>query len=205
MIDASDVRFDANGLVPAVVQDATTGQVLMVAYMNAEALKATRDTGLVTFWSRSRQELWQKGATSGNTLTLVSIAIDCDGDAVLVQATPAGPACHTGSVSCFSDTDRQGFASLEDLWDVIASRAEVRPAGSYTAALLEDGPEGPGRKIVEEATEILLAMKDHEQGSADDQRVAEEAADLVYHLLVGLAERNVPPNLVVEELRRRAR
>ena len=204
MIDAADVAFDDAGLVPAVVQDATTGRVLMVAYMNAGALATTQQTGLVTFWSRSRQELWQKGETSGNTLALASIAVDCDSDALLVQASPSGPTCHTGTVSCFGDEQLEGFAALEDLWTVIASRADERPDGSYTTSLLAQGPEGPGRKIVEEATEVLLAMKDHERGVAHDQRVAEEAADLVYHLLVGLAERGIAPSLVVEELAARA-
>ena len=199
-----DITFDADGLVPAVVQDAATGRVLMVAYMNAASLAATESSGYVTFWSRSRQELWEKGATSGNRLALVSMASDCDGDALLVQATPSGPTCHTGSISCFGDERLQGFASLEDLWTVIADRADERPEGSYTTSLLEQGPEGPGRKIVEEATEVLLAAKDHAKGEADDQRVAEEAADLVYHLLVGLAERGIEPDVMLAELRKRA-
>lgn len=205
MIAAADVRFDDAGLVPAVVQDARTAQVLMVAWMNVEAVEATQRTGLVTFWSRSRNELWQKGATTGNTLTLVSMTLDCDGDTILVTATPAGPVCHTGTTTCFGDDTLQGFTRLEALWATIASRVANRPQGSYTAALVAEGPEGPGRKIVEEATEVLLAMKDHEAGTADDQRVAEEAADLVYHLLVALAERGITPGVVLEELSARAR
>jgi phosphoribosyl-ATP pyrophosphohydrolase/phosphoribosyl-AMP cyclohydrolase len=204
MISATDITFDDAGLVPAIVQDGTTRRVLMVAYMNAEALTATQESGLVTFWSRSRGEIWQKGETSGNTLRLESIAVDCDSDALLIQASPSGPTCHTGTVSCFGDERLEGFAALEDLWAVIGSRAEERPDGSYTTSLLDQGPEGPGRKIIEEATEVLLAMKDHERGAADDQRVAEEAADLVYHLLVGLAERGIAPSLVIEELAARA-
>lgn len=204
MIDATEPAYDDRGLVTAVVQDDRTGAVLMVAFMNAEALEATRRTGRVTFWSRSRQELWEKGSTSGDTLQLVDISQDCDGDALLVRATPSGPACHTGSISCFGDDPLQGFASLEGLWDVIASRAAERPEGSYTARLVAAGPEGPGRKIVEEATEVLLAVKDHATGNADDARVAEEAADLVYHLLVALAERGVAPATVMTELDRRS-
>ncbi len=205
MIDPSSVKFDDRGLVTAVVQDDSTGAVLMVASMNPEALEATRRTGRVTFWSRSREELWEKGATSGNVLHLVDITEDCDGDALLIQATPAGPTCHTGTVSCFGDRALQGFAALEQLWDVISTRVTERPEGSYTVRLVEEGPEGPGRKIVEESTEVLLAMKDHAAGTANDARVAEEAADLIYHLMVGLAERAVDPAMVVAELKRRAR
>ena len=204
MIDLNAVSFNASGLVPAVVQDAMTARVLMVAYMNAAALEATQATRLVTFWSRSRGELWHKGATSGNKLTVQSMTLDCDADTILVQATPSGPVCHTGTTSCFGDEPLQGFASVETLWATIASRAEERPEGSYTAALLAQGPEGPGRKIVEEATEVLLAMKDHAAGTVSDERVAEEAADLLYHLLVGLAERGVSPRAVIAELAARA-
>jgi phosphoribosyl-ATP pyrophosphohydrolase/phosphoribosyl-AMP cyclohydrolase len=204
----SEVRFDERGLVPAIVQDAKTGRVLMLGWMNAEALQLTESTRYVHFWSRSRQELWQKGETSGNTLTFVSMAVDCDGDAVLVQAEPAGPTCHTGAVSCFDDglaDPPQGFVGLESLWQVIASRAAKRPEGSYTTSLLEGGVDEAGRKVTEEATEVLLAAKDHAAGSADDTRVAEEAADLVYHLLVLLAERGVSPTTVMAELTARTR
>jgi phosphoribosyl-ATP pyrophosphohydrolase/phosphoribosyl-AMP cyclohydrolase len=204
VIDQTDLTFDGAGLIPAVVQDERTGQVLMLGYMNAESLDATQRTGRVTFWSRSRDELWEKGATSGNTLRLVAIDVDCDGDALLVRADPTGPTCHTGASSCFDDSTRQGFAALEGLWDVITSRVTQRPEGSYTAALLAEGPEGPGRKLVEEATEVLLAMKDHANGIGAEDRIAEEAADLVYHLLVALAERGVRATAVVDVLRSRA-
>ena len=207
MIEPGAVAFDAAGLVPAVVQDATTGRVLMLAYMNAAALAATLDTGQVHFWSRSRAELWRKGATSGNTLELVDLAVDCDGDALLVKARPTGPACHTGAVSCFSPAESgQGFAQLEGLWGTIASRARERPEGSYTTRLLDGGVDLVARKVLEEAGEVLLAAKDQAAATDDEGsrklagRVAEEAADLVYHLLVLLAERDVEPRHVIDVL-----
>jgi len=197
------VNWNEDGLVPAIVQDARTSQVLMLAWMNEAALSATRSTGRVTFWSRSRSELWEKGATSGNWLELVSVETDCDGDALLVTAIPHGPVCHTGTATCWGDDTPAGFAGLDDLWSVVSSRASDRPEGSYTAALLARGPEGPGRKLVEEATETLLAAKDHAAGSVGVDRVAEEAADLVYHLLVVLAERGVEPRQVMSILAER--
>lgn len=201
--------FGEDGLVAAVVQDADTRRVLMVGYMNPEALQATLDSGLVHFWSRSRQTLWRKGETSGNLLHLTALEVDCDGDALLVTARPTGPTCHTGALSCFTDPNGaqpadEGFARLERLWSTITRRQEEHPAGSYTVTLLEGGPDLTGRKLVEEATELLLAAKDHAGGEGGEQRVAEEAADLVYHLLVALAERGVPPRRVLEELDRRA-
>jgi phosphoribosyl-ATP pyrophosphohydrolase/phosphoribosyl-AMP cyclohydrolase len=197
------VRFDEAGLVPGIIQDADTGRVLMLGYLNAESLRLTAQTGFVTFWSRSRRELWRKGETSGNTLAVVDIAADCDGDALLIRARPAGPTCHTGAVSCFGDAKDRSFAELDTLWAVIASRAAERPPGSYTTALLEGGVDAVGRKVTEEATEVLLAAKDNAVGAGN--RVAEEAADLVYHLLVLLAERNTTPSDVLEELATRRR
>ncbi len=202
-----ELAFDADGLVAGIVQDADTGQVLMLGWLSPESLRLTRETGNVHFWSRSRRRLWMKGETSGNTLHLVDLAADCDGDALLLRVRPAGPACHTGTTSCFDDGPGrrlQGFAGLEALWDVIAARAAARPAGSYTTTLLDGGVDVAGRKVTEEATEVLLAAKDHETGNATDARLAEEAADLVYHLLVLLAERGVAPSSVMGELRRRA-
>lgn len=193
-------------LVPAVVQDADTGRVLMLAWMNQEAYRLTLETERVTFWSRSRSELWEKGATSGNRLDLVSMAWDCDDDTLLVTARPSGPVCHTGSVTCFDDDPLgPGFGRLDELWAVIADRAANRPEGSYTTSLLEAGPEGAGRKVTEEAVEVLLAAKDHANGDADDLRVAEEVADLLYHTLVTLAERDIDPSLVLEVLAARRR
>ena len=197
-----DIRFEQ--LVPAVVQDAATGQVLMVAYMNQAAFDATLETGQVHFWSRSRDELWRKGATSGNTLELVDVAADCDGDALLVTARPSGPVCHPGTETCFDGTSAPVFGQLGALWATIADRRDQRPPGSYTASLLEGGADATGRKLTEEAVEVVLAAKDHSHGAADDRRVAEEGADLLYHLLVLLAERHVDAGLVLEVLAERA-
>jgi phosphoribosyl-AMP cyclohydrolase / phosphoribosyl-ATP pyrophosphohydrolase len=195
---------DDADLLPAIVQDASSGRVLMLAWMNAEAFAETNRTGRVTFWSRSRSELWEKGATSGNTLELISMTWDCDSDTILVTAEPSGPVCHTGSVTCFDDVPLgAGFGGLDDLWSVIAARAEQRPAGSYTTKLISEGPEGPGRKVTEEAVEVLLAAKEHAAGAADDRRVAEEVADLLYHTLVVLAERSIDPRLVMDVLAER--
>jgi phosphoribosyl-ATP pyrophosphohydrolase len=260
----SEVRFGPDGLVPAIVQDAADGRVLMLAWMDAEALAATVETGDVHFHSRSRDQLWRKGETSGNVLRLIDLAVDCDGDAVLVTADPAGPTCHRGTPSCFDPPDppaeaaaatatapaaagataaasapaadiapatatatapaaaephrapvgshtraaehpAQGFDWLETLWSTIASRAETRPSGSYTASLLEGGVDAVGRKVTEEATELLLAAKDDAAASTDETRTAltGEAADLLYHALVLLAERSVPPSDVLATLRSR--
>ncbi len=201
------VRFDEAGLVPAVVQHAQTGEVLMLAWMNQEALDATTQTGQVHFWSRSRQELWRKGATSGHTMACTSLSTDCDGDTVLVRVLPEGPACHTGSRTCFAPEEPapQGFADLEQLWATVEQRltAETSSDRSYTAALAAGGVESTGAKVTEEAAEVVEAAGLHRDGAVDDLRVAEEAADLVYHLLVLLAERGVRPAAVMEVLRSR--
>ena len=201
-----EVRWDERGLVPAIVQDADTRRVLMLGYMNAAALERTLDSGEVWFWSRSRSELWHKGATSGNRLRLVDISVDCDADALLVSARPLGPTCHRGTVSCFDDEtgSDQGTARLERLWQVITERRDTMPEGSYTASLLAAEPDATGRKVTEEATEVLLAAKDHAVGAADDVRLAEEAADLLYHLLVLLAGRGVGLGDVLDVLDVRA-
>lgn len=206
-----DVRFGPDGLVPAVVQDATDGRVLMLAWMDAEALAATLTSGEVHFHSRSRGRLWRKGETSGNVLRLVSLALDCDGDALLVTADPVGPTCHRGTRSCFDPDDApaerstEGFAWLESLWTTIASRATERPGGSYTTSLLDGGVDAVGRKVTEEATEVLLAAKDDAVGSsaATREALAGEAADLLYHALVLLAERDLAPSAVIDVLRGR--
>ncbi len=207
MRPADDValRFGEDSFMPAIVQDARTRRVLMLGYMDAEALEATRTTGFVHFHSRSRNELWKKGETSGNTLAVESISADCDGDALLVLAAPAGPTCHTGATTCWDTepSDREpGFADLEALWTTISSRAAERPDGSYTTKLLDD-PDLAVRKVSEEATEVLMAARDHRFGEATDQRLAEEMADLIYHLLVVAAERQISPGLVLDELRNR--
>ena len=215
-----DVRFGSDGLAPAVVQDAGDGRVLMVAWMDAEALAATLETGDVHFHSRSRGRLWRKGETSGNVLRLKSIATDCDDDAILVTAEPVGPTCHRGTRSCFDDESGvitregvrapQGFAWLETLWSTVASRATTRPSGSYTADLLNGGVDAVGRKVTEEATEILLAAKDDAVAEAASRprdathaALSGEVADLLYHALVLLAERGLEPSDVVDALRAR--
>jgi phosphoribosyl-ATP pyrophosphohydrolase/phosphoribosyl-AMP cyclohydrolase len=213
-VDGTTVNWPADGLIPAVVQDVLDGRVLMLAYMDREALEATTRTGEVHFHSRSRDRLWKKGESSGNVLRLRSIAVDCDGDALLVTADPVGPTCHRGERSCFdadgADAIRgQGFAWLESLWTTIEERAATRPEGSYTAKLLAGGVDATGRKVTEEATEVLLAAKNAETARTDPEaerwrgELAGESADLLYHLLVLLAERDLPPSAMVDVLRDR--
>lgn len=199
-----EVAFDDDGLVVAVVQDDFTGDVLMVAYMNEAALEATLSTGQVHFWSRSRQELWRKGATSGNTLELVALRSDCDFDALLVTARPTGPTCHTGTETCFGNAGHQGFRTLEHLSAIVRSRATQRPAGSYTTSLIEAGVDTAARKVLEEAGEVAFAAKNHAAGTGPASEVSAEAADLMYHLLVLLAERDIPARDMLDELRRRS-
>jgi phosphoribosyl-ATP pyrophosphohydrolase/phosphoribosyl-AMP cyclohydrolase len=163
-------------LRPAIVQDAASGRVLMLAWMDDEAERRTRETGEAWFWSRSRERLWRKGETSGNTLAVEELRDDCDGDALLLRVRPAGPACHTGSLSCFAP----------GLWRTIAERALERPTGSYTTELLESGVGACARKVGEEAVEVSVAALDE-----SDDRVVEEAADLIYHLYVLLAARGL--------------
>jgi phosphoribosyl-ATP pyrophosphohydrolase/phosphoribosyl-AMP cyclohydrolase len=216
--DASAIEFDASGLVPAIVQDRADGRVLMLAWMDAEALEATLHTGEVHFHSRSQGRLWRKGETSGNVLRLVDIAEDCDRDALLVTADPVGPTCHRGTRSCFDDDPAddasatrdigfQGFVWLETLWSTIAERAKTRPEGSYTAKLLEGGVDAVSRKVAEEAIEVVLAAKDDASASDPTDRtraaLAGEAADLLYHSLVLLAEREIDPRAVLDVLRER--
>jgi phosphoribosyl-ATP pyrophosphohydrolase/phosphoribosyl-AMP cyclohydrolase len=187
-VQDSDIAFDDNGLVPCVVQDWRTGEVLTVAYMNAEALRRTRESGEMHFYSRSRQELWHKGETSGNTQAVKAIRYDCDADALLALVEPAGPACHTGERSCFhqGDTaDGAPFETLPILERTIAERATTRPEGSYTAKLLDD-PELAGAKVQEEAEEVVRAAREE-----SDERVAEEAADVFYHVAVLLRGRGL--------------
>ena len=201
---ADDLRWDDKGLIPGVVQDARTGQILMVAYLNQQSYRLTLQTGQVHFWSRSRQELWLKGATSGSLLELVDLAADCDSDTLLITARPMGPACHRHTVTCFNDTPAdQGFYWLERLWEVINSRATTMPPGSYTTRLLEGGVNLTGRKLVEEATEVLIAAQEHAHGEQPSSRVAEEMADLLYHLLVVSAERRIDPSQIIAVLEER--
>jgi len=186
----ADVILEEGVLVPAIVQDEATGDVLMLAYMDAEALEATRATGLAHFHSRSRDELWQKGATSGNTMEVHDLAFDCDCDTILLRVRPAGPACHTGERTCFfraADGAPQPVAheALPALERTIDARRAERPEGSYTVRLLDD-PALVGAKVREEADEVARAV-----AGESDERVAEEAADLLYHLEVALASRGL--------------
>jgi phosphoribosyl-ATP pyrophosphohydrolase/phosphoribosyl-AMP cyclohydrolase len=182
----------SQGLLPVVVQDARSGAVLMLAWMNRDAFERTRRTGEMWFWSRSRQALWRKGEMSGHTQRLVDLRVDCDGDALLAQVAPAGPACHTGRLSCFyrapdgAEQTTHGPV-LSRLEGIIAERRRAMPERSYTAALLRGGLEAIGAKIAEEAEEAVRAGREE-----SDERVAEETADLLYHLLVLLAHRGVP-------------
>src|SRR5262252_3871009 len=174
----------------AIVQDATDGRVLMLAWMDDEAERLTRQTGEAWFWSRSRRELWHKGETSGNTLAVEELRDDCDGDALLVRVRPNGPACHTGSVSCFAPW----------LWRTVAERAAVRPEGSYVAGLLRDGVTACARKVGEEAVETVVAAT-----TESDERLVEELADLWFHSYILLAARGLDPASVEDELARRRR
>lgn len=199
------MKYNEDGLVPAIVQHARSGEVLMLGYMNEEALRRTAESGLVTFWSRSRGRLWQKGETSGNVLRLVELRQDCDGDALLVLAEPAGPTCHTGAPSCFHrtlDDQPAGRAPasviLTELADTITRRNAERPEGSYTTRLLAGGVDRIGKKIGEEAAEVIIAAKN---AAADE--LAWELSDLLYHSLVLLEQQGVAIETVWRELRRR--
>ncbi len=219
-LDAGAISYGADGLVAAIVQDADDGRVLMVAWQDAQAVAATIASGEVHFHSRSRDALWKKGETSGNTLTVVSMELDCDADAVLITARPAGPTCHTGARSCFDvapdqpAADRgsvgQDFAWLERLWATIDERARTRPEGSYTSTLLNEGVDATARKVAEEATEVVMAAKDDEVAERlgierPRAELAGELADLLYHVLVLCAERGLPPAEVIATLRARHR
>ncbi len=205
----TQVRADAlawggdGGLLPAVVQHARSGKVLMLGYMNAEALEQTQTQGRVVFYSRSRQRLWTKGETSGNFLTVVDISADCDSDALLVQALPAGPTCHKGTESCFAEAGRtqgEALAFLGELEEIIAQRIEERPEGSYTARLYGEGPGRIAQKLGEEGVELALAAV-----SRDDDAVVAESADLIYHLLLLLKSRGLSVGRVAAELESRRR
>jgi phosphoribosyl-AMP cyclohydrolase / phosphoribosyl-ATP pyrophosphohydrolase len=183
-----EVAYDERGLVPCVIQDWRSGEVLTLAYMNEEAMARTRETGELHLWSRSRGELWRKGATSGNTQAVKALRLDCDGDAVLALVEPAGPACHTGERTCFHNGDteiRAPHEVLPGLERTVEARAVERPQGSYTAQLLAD-PGRIGEKVLEEAEEVARAAREEA-----DERVAEEAADVLYHLTVLLRSRGL--------------
>lgn len=196
MPDTGKLDFKkGGGLIPAIVQHAATGEVLMLGYMNEDALETTGRTGLVTFYSRSKKRLWTKGETSGDSLKLVSIAPDCDRDALLVRALPQGPACHTGTRTCFGDAPGPDIAFLGALEQVIDQRASAGGDASYTARLLSKGLLKVAQKVGEEGVETALA------GAAqNDQALTEEAADLIFHLMVLLKAREVPMSRVVDTL-----
>lgn len=186
------------GLLPAVVQDAETLQVLMVGYMNREALTATLETKRVTFYSRSKQRLWTKGETSGNFLNLVSVELDCDGDSLLCLANPVGPTCHRETESCFGDAKAPGIGFLAQLNRVVGQRFAERPAGSYTTKLFDEGLDRMAQKVGEEGVEVVIAAKNEAV-----EPLRGEAADLIFHLLVLLRAKGVALGDVVETLRAR--
>ncbi|WP_168118879.1 bifunctional phosphoribosyl-AMP cyclohydrolase/phosphoribosyl-ATP diphosphatase HisIE [Paenibacillus sp. HB172176] len=209
----SVLKWDANGLIPAVVQDAQSKEVLMLAYMNEESLKLSIESGSTWFWSRSRNELWNKGATSGHTQRIVSLSYDCDGDTLLVRVQQQGPACHTGSYSCFynaielegdhkaggaaeqhaAEADR--FEILGRLETIIAQRDAERPEGTYTSYLFDKGVDKILKKVGEESAEVIIAAKNE-----DNDELRSEASDLVFHLMVLLRERGLPLDAVMTEL-----
>jgi phosphoribosyl-ATP pyrophosphohydrolase/phosphoribosyl-AMP cyclohydrolase len=199
MIDADSLDWDKmDGLIPAIVQDAASGEVRMLGYMDRAALDATIADRLVTFHSRSRGGPWRKGETSGNLLDLVDIRMDCDRDALLILAHPRGPTCHTGSESCFGDDGAPGVSFLSALEQIVTARASADPSTSYTAKLLAEGPARAAQKVGEEGVETALAGR-----CGDDAELVSEAADLVYHLTVLLKARGLAWADIVAELKKR--
>jgi len=207
-MNVDEVKFDERGLIPAIVQDARTDRVLMLAYMNRDSLERTIESSETWFWSRSRRQLWHKGETSGHRQGVEKISLDCDADAVLVSVTPTGPACHTGAESCFFNTliDR-GIdahadlgAALANLYELIESRKRERPEGSYTTYLFDEGLDKILKKIGEEATETIVAAKNDEHAA-----LINEASDLLYHLLVLFAVRGVTLAEIAGELTKRGK
>ena len=203
MIDISELLFDENGLIPAIVTDAETGELLMLAYMNAESLRISIDEGRTCFWSRSRKELWRKGETSGNIQHIVSIKADCDRDALNVTVIKDGPACHTGANSCFFEDffgggdDADPF-SIYTLFQIITDRKINRSPGSYTTYLFDKGIDKILKKVGEESTEVIIAGK-----AGDKAEAIYEIADLVYHVMVLMSEMGITPGEIKEELRKR--
>lgn len=198
--------YDANGLIPAIVQHAHSGEVLMLGYMDADALAQTQASGNVTFFSRSRQQLWVKGETSGNFLRFVEVRLDCDSDALLVLALPIGPTCHTGTPSCFAwqidgqATDQRvpPLSMLGRLADLVVARKQQMPADSYTTTLFMGGVDRIGKKIGEEAAEMIIAAKNN-----SDAELTWETADFLYHALVLLSNQGVSLDMIMAELARR--
>jgi phosphoribosyl-AMP cyclohydrolase / phosphoribosyl-ATP pyrophosphohydrolase len=204
------VKFDEKGLIPAIVQDATTKEVLTLAYMNRTSLEKSIETRETWFYSRSRQELWHKGATSGNTQTIVEMKLDCDQDAIVVLVNPAGPACHTGAISCFSESilkeeitvkneaSLADYQILMDLEEIIDQREKERPEGAYTTYLFEEGVDKILKKVGEEASEVIIAAKNRNQ-----EELKWEASDLLYHLFVLLREQGLSFKEVLNVLQER--
>ena len=201
-MNLDDVKFDERGLVPAIVQNAATREVLTLAYMSRESLAKTIETQQTWFWSRSRGELWHKGETSGNTQQVVSLTLDCDRDAIVVLVHPAGPACHTGATSCFeTGSTATGIGLvLDELHELIQSRERERPSNSYTTYLFDEGIDKILKKLGEESAETIIAAKND-----DDGRLVSEVSDLIYHLLVLLVARGVSLEEIAKELGQRRR
>ena len=201
MIEVSELKFDKDGLIPAIVKDADSGKVLTLAYMNRESLEISMNKKLTCFWSRSRQELWLKGETSGNYQHIVSITADCDGDALLVKVHKDGPACHLGTDSCFSRPLLEGEEkepeqfSLDTLYQLLLSRKKELPEGSYTSYLFQKGIDKILKKVGEECTEVIIAGK-----GGDRAETVYETADLAYHVLVMMAELGITPEEIRTEL-----
>lgn len=199
-MNVADLKFDERGLIPAIVQDASTREVLTLAYMNRESLERTIETRETWFWSRSRNELWHKGATSGNTQQVVAIVADCDNDAIVVLVKPAGPACHTGARSCFDlpNEDENLGGLLARLYALVESRERERPEGSYTTYLFDQGIDKILKKVGEESAETIVAAKND-----DPKPLVAEVSDLIYHLIVLLVARGVSLDQIRDELAQR--
>lgn len=202
MITVDNLKFDANGLIPAVVQDYYTKQVLTVAYMNKESLRISMEEGMTCFFSRSRQELWRKGETSGNRQHIVSIKADCDSDALVVEVVKDGPACHTGAESCFNDTlftseERKEF-SFDSLYKLIEGRKTDKKEGSYTTYLFDKGIDKILKKVGEECTEVVIAGK-----AEDKEETVYEISDLAYHVMVLMVQMGISINDIIDELAKR--
>ncbi len=199
MVSIEELKFDDRGLIPAVVKDAVTGDVLMLAYMNKESLAVSLDKKLTCFWSRSREELWLKGQTSGNYQHIVSVSADCDRDALLIEVIPDGPACHLGTGSCFAyplyESDSNRPFSVDGLYKLIQGRKTEKKDGSYTTYLFEKGLDKILKKVGEESTEVIIAAK-----AEDRKETVYEIADLAYHVLVLMAEAGISPDDIFREL-----
>ena len=202
-VEISKLKFDERGLIPAIVQDVRTREILTLAYMNAESFARTVETKETWFWSRSRNKLWHKGETSGNIQKVVELLLDCDGDALVVLVDPAGPACHTGAQSCFGSTGTAKLITtdqlLDRLYNLVQEREKTRPADSYTSYLFNEGLDKILKKLGEESTETIVAAKNDE-----DERLISEVADLVYHLIVLLVARGISLDQIRAELTRRS-